>query len=99
MTNLGKYLWIRKAFGIYKKLVIKEKEHHGMCVCFYHAKKTGFEASHFIPEFNPEFLGGRDRIFWWDIIDTRSRIKAFEKLLNIYWNKLTWYQKIFCKFL
>lgn len=41
-----------------------------------------------IPEFNPEFLGGEDSLFWWDPIDKKSRIKAFDKLIKIYSKKV-----------
>lgn len=41
-----------------------------------------------IPEFNPEFLGGENSLFWWDPEDKKSRIKAFDKLIKIYSKKL-----------
>ena len=40
-----------------------------------------------IPEFNPEFLGGEDSLFWWHPTDKKSRIKAFDKLIKIYSKK------------
>lgn len=40
-----------------------------------------------IPEFNPEFLGGKNCLFWWDPLDKKSRIKAFDKLIKIYSKK------------
>ena len=41
-----------------------------------------------IPEFNPEFLGGENKLFWWDTTDKESRIKAFDKLIKIYSKKV-----------
>ena len=40
-----------------------------------------------IPEFNPEFLGGENSLYWWDPLDKKSRIKAFDKLIKIYSKK------------
>lgn len=48
-----------------------------------------------IPEFTPEFFGATPRRklvkafnigleFWWDINDSESRIKAFDKLIKLY---------------
>lgn len=48
-----------------------------------------------IPEFTPEFFGATPRRkwvksfnigleFWWDINDSESRIKAFNKLIKLY---------------
>lgn len=48
-----------------------------------------------IPEFTPEFFGATPRCkkvkafnigleFWWDINDSESRIKAFDKLIKLY---------------
>lgn len=51
----------------------------------YHNKKLGW-----IPEFNPEFLGGsleRIAMYWWPISDHKSRLRAFDKLINVYRNK------------
>ena len=50
-----------------------------------------------IPEFTPEFFGATPRRkcvkafnigleFWWDINDSESRIKAFDKLIKLYEN-------------
>lgn len=41
-----------------------------------------------IPEFNPEFLGGENSLFWWDPMDKESRIKAFNTLIKIYSKKV-----------
>ena len=41
-----------------------------------------------IPEFNPEFLGGENNLFWWDSTDKKSRIKAFDKLIKVYSKKV-----------
>lgn len=44
-----------------------------------------------IPEFNQDFLNAeykRDYIYpWWDISDRDSRIKAFDKLIEVYSQK------------
>lgn len=37
-----------------------------------------------IPEFNYKFLGGKNGYYWWDIEDSKSRLKAFDKLIEIY---------------
>lgn len=48
-----------------------------------------------IPEFTPEFFGATPRRkkvkafnigleFWWDVNDSESRIKAFDKLIKLY---------------
>lgn len=42
-----------------------------------------------IPEFNPTYLGGSNKVsYWWDISDRESRIKAFDKLINLYADKV-----------
>lgn len=42
-----------------------------------------------IPEFNPAYLGGSDETdYWWDLSDSESRIKAFDKLINLYAEKV-----------
>lgn len=39
-----------------------------------------------IPEFNRDFLDAKykERLAWWDIYDRESRIKAFDKLIEVY---------------
>lgn len=63
-----------------------------MCLCFgevyarFYRKDSLYENIHkMIPEFNREIMGAvyTDNI-WWDIIDRESRIKAFDKLIEIY---------------
>lgn len=41
-----------------------------------------------IPEFYPEFFGASKTMYWWPIKDTESRIKALDKLIEVYTNKL-----------
>lgn len=56
-----------------------------------------YELERQIPEFNPYYLESTNlekfeknkslRVgleFWWDILDTESRIKAFDKLIKVY---------------
>jgi hypothetical protein len=42
-----------------------------------------------IPEFNREFLNAKYErsIVWWDVNDRESRIKAFDKLIEVYSKK------------
>lgn len=58
----------------------------------YHSEVNGngsmYDIEELIPEFNPEFLGGKKGFFWWDTIDKESRIKAFDKLIKIYSKKV-----------
>lgn len=46
---------------------------------------------HFIPEYHPEFFitkgikcNGYEEGYWWKLNDKESRIKAFDKLIEIY---------------
>lgn len=42
-----------------------------------------------IPEFNPTYLGGSSKVsYWWDTSDRESRIKAFDKLISLYAEKV-----------
>lgn len=44
-----------------------------------------------IPEFNAKYLTGSDvshNIYWWDSNDCVSRIKAFDKLIDLYKTKI-----------
>lgn len=62
-----------------------------MCICFFQVDREKYMTSNKIrkriPEFNREFLEAKlsDRcITWWDIKDRNSRIKAFDKLIEVY---------------
>lgn len=47
------------------------------------------EVHNLIPEFNPTYLEGSGRTsYWWDLSDRESRIKAFDKLINLYAEKV-----------
>ena len=76
-------------------LCMKEKDLEslpGMCYCIYKAifRYTGVRISYsdltyYIPEFNAKFLNGDPlQVYWWPIVDTESRIKAFDKLIKTY---------------
>lgn len=62
-----------------------------MCNCFYLVEPS-FEHCYYnivdkIPEFKPSTFGlhvGDVREGWWSIADRESRIKAFNKLIEIY---------------
>ena len=59
-----------------------------MCYAFmrvntkYHKKPI----DSIIPEFNQEFLDAKYKgsTVWWDLFDRKSRIKAFDKLIEVY---------------
>lgn len=62
-----------------------------MCVCFYNVEDSFcFSYNNIvkrIPEFKPSTFGLVDVIEeggWWNINDQESRIKAFDKLIEIY---------------
>lgn len=60
----------------------------GMCAAFEYAScqlKHTYKAP---PEFNRVFLGGENKLYWWPMSDIESRIKAFDKLIEIYKNKI-----------
>lgn len=42
-----------------------------------------------IPEFNRDFLDAKHKesLVWWDVSDRESRIKAFDKLIEVYSKK------------
>lgn len=64
-----------------------------MCNCFYHVESS-FNYCYLnivdkIPEFKPENFDSTQRSpdgAWWDMSDRKSRIKAFDKLIEIYSN-------------
>lgn len=78
---------IKKAKGIYLR-----HERDYMCFCFFNVDSEKYwnpvKIRERIPEFNREFLnttktsceGGE----WWPVDDRISRIKAFDKLIEIY---------------
>lgn len=77
---------IKKAKDIY--LVYR---YDFMCTCFkcadYKKYGTTNEIQKRIPEFNRDFLEAKTpykSIGWWDEEDRNSRIKAFDKLIEIY---------------
>lgn len=68
------------------------EEFPGMCFCI-HKALTAYtntcvsytDIIHYIPEFNAEFLNGDpSQVYWWPINNTKSRIKAFDKLIKVY---------------
>lgn len=85
---------ILKIIKAAKQCFIEGKESF-MCHCFITAypKFWNFEGGFtkmiqkLIPEFNRETLGAttsKNMTAWWDITDRESRIKAFDKLIEIY---------------
>ena len=68
---------------------------HGMCLSFIcvftevYGTISVCEIKKLIPEFNREFFNIKHTLsFWWDLNDYASRIKAFDKLLQCYKNKI-----------
>ena len=68
-------------------------------MCFYIQNCINFifntyicytEIKNIIPEFAPETFGStvNHNNFWWNVDDIDSRIKAFDKLIEIYKNKI-----------
>lgn len=77
------------------KDIIKAKEYYvnrdffSMRFCFYAVDNNylAFGVDYFIPEFNREFLGATTNAsasIWWSILDRQSRLKAFDKLIEVY---------------
>ena len=66
----------------------------GMCLAFNHASLNDrYYNKHItyrlIPEFNPKFLNGNgNEPYWWLLKDSKSRINAFDKLINLYKTKI-----------
>ncbi len=67
----------------------------GLCHSFNHVLETYTnkyrnDIIDIIPEFNREFLNAKRLTdpWWWDTNDSQSRIKAFNKLLDYYKNKM-----------
>lgn len=66
-----------------------------MCLAFFrvdHFKYChGRNVGEYIPEFNSDFLAGESLAYgepWWPINDRRSRLEAFDKLIEIYKDKI-----------
>lgn len=83
-----------------KKYYVKEGFNDGMCNAFVMTLYTmhinympyrqwlGIN----IPEFNSKYLTGLDishNSYWWAVKDIDSRIEAFNKLIDLYENKLS----------
>ena len=79
---------IKKAKELYEM-----KMANYMCASFILVRKKYFRQpiDSIIPEFNQDFLNAKykqDYIYpWWDISDRESRIKAFDKLIEVYSKK------------
>ena len=88
---------ILKVLKLAKEMYINRNLEFGMCFCIHTSLCkivhkpliSDYEyLSKYIPEFNPEFLNGNSKcVYWWPLTDTKSRIKAFDKLISIYENK------------
>lgn len=77
---------IKKAKDFY----LSYKSNH-MCFCFFYVDSKKYwnpdKIREIIPEFNREFLGAKmpyDNGIWWGNDDRKSRIEAFDKLIEIY---------------
>lgn len=74
-----------------KKIYLEGKVHF-MCLCLSRVDSQKYGSCEFIeeriPEYNRTFLGAdpdlSDTSRWWDLDDRDSRIKAFDKLIEIY---------------
>lgn len=73
-----------------KKYFEEGKTNH-MCCSFEMVSMKYYKKpiSSIIPEFNKDFLDAkyRQRLAWWDYYDRESRIKAFDKLIEVYSKK------------
>lgn len=74
-----------------KKVYLDYKENY-MCLCFRRVDKDRYryleDIQKYIPEFNRTDMNAEIWAFynsqWWDVCDRESRIKAFDKLIEIY---------------
>lgn len=73
-----------------KEIYLSHKRNY-MCDCFFwvDSDKYGhvYKIQAIIPEFNREFLKAKNPFpcgAWWDKKDRKSRIKAFDKLIEVY---------------
>lgn len=88
---------VLKVLKLAKEIYVNKKVEVGMCYCIYLSLSIVLHKSfscgrkylnEHIPEFNPEFLNGDSfSIYWWPLDDSKSRIRAFDKLIYIYENK------------
>ena len=87
---------ILEVLKLAKKIYANRSVEIGMCYCIHtslcrilNTFINDYESlSKYIPEFNPKFLNGDSRyVYWWPLDDTKSRIRAFDKLISIYENK------------
>ena len=66
-----------------------------MCYCFKHVNKDKYacleDIQKYIPEFNPTYLNADEWASkysqWWYVSDREPRIKAFDKLIELYSKK------------
>lgn len=75
----------RLAKRLYKR---KYKGYMDMCMAFNVASRRLKFTCKVPHEFNREFFGGEDRLYWWPVTNTEARIEAFDKLIEIYKNKI-----------
>lgn len=75
----------RLAKRLYKR---KYKGYNGMCAAFGEASHQLKYTCKVPREFNRVFLGGEDRLYWWPVTNTEARIVAFDKLIEIYKDKI-----------
>lgn len=74
-----------------KKVYLDNKEKY-MCYCFKRVDKDKYKCvediQKYIPEFNRTYLNAErwasDYSMWWLTCDIESRIKAFDKLIELY---------------
>lgn len=86
--------WIKSA----KRYYINTRYEYpftGMCFAFNHTANriciniSYNDIEYIIPEFNPTYLNApRKEGYWWIFDDYKSRIKAFDKLIDCYKNKI-----------
>lgn len=74
-----------------KRVYIDNLERY-MCYCFKHVDKDKYQCiddiQKYIPEFNTTYLNAErwanKHSMWWLVSDRESRIKAFDKLIDLY---------------
>ena len=84
--NVRVYRWIKRA----KKCYYENRDILGMCRAFHITAPLLIQCvEDYIPEFNSHDLAHISNYgYWWDIDDRKSRIDAFNKLLEIYKKKI-----------
>ena len=76
------------------KELILNKKHDYLCLAFHEVNDRyfcGSEVAKYIPEFNPIFLTGEEKLdcdAWWLTYDRASRLEALDKLIAIYEQKI-----------